>query len=82
MHMRLHRRAGETGDEVMSLDPEILMELPDRFSIHPGNQTKAMREFLRDAEREGWLHNPSFDNFFLTDEGKQLRDLLKLEAGQ
>lgn len=43
-------------------------------------QTSDGREFLRDAEREGWLRNPSFDNFFLTDDGKMLRDLLTKEA--
>ena len=58
------------------LEPAILAQLPDRFSIHPGRQTRDMREFLQDATREGWLHNASFDNYFLTDDGKQLRDLL------
>lgn len=59
-------------------NPNLLAQCPDSFSIHPGNQSQGVREFLRDAEREGWLRNPSFDNYFLTDEGKYLRDLLKI----
>ena len=54
-----------------------LVQLKRRgFSIHPGHQSASVRDFLRDAERAGLLTNPSFDNYFLTDIGLAVREIL------
>ena len=50
------------------------------FSIHPGRQSKAVRGFLRDSERDGLLINPSFDNYFLTPLGIAVRAIIEQEG--
>lgn len=58
-----------------------LVQLKRRgFSIHPGNQSRSVREFLRDSERAGLLTNPSFDNYFLTPIGLAVRGILIRES--
>lgn len=48
------------------IDRHFLLQLKRRgFSIHPGNQSRAVREFLHTAEKLGLLTNPSFDNYFM-----------------
>ena len=54
-----------------------LPQLKKRFSIPPGMQTSSVRSFLLSAERDGLLTNPSFDNYFLTPLGQQVRAILE-----
>lgn len=52
----------------------VLLQMHERFSIHPGNQGDFVRRFLRKAEIDlKLLTNPSFDNYYLTPLGLAVR---------
>lgn len=71
------RIANDLSDDARHFLPQLNR---NGFSIHPGNQSPAIRQFLREAEKAGLITNPSFDNYFLQPLGQAVRDHLKESA--
>ena len=70
-------------EKLSEAEVHLLKQMTRGFSIHPGSQTRAVRLFLRRAEIElGLLTNPSFDNYFLTPLGIEVRTFLQSQGDE